>query len=91
MGLVCLRMPGISRALGCGAYLSVRWEVGALCVEHLAGFCSLPSPPFCFPLCISVMGACLIKGMGAHGWVVRFCQPSVQSPSWRLFNVYLFD
>ena len=21
-------------------------------------------------------------GMGAHGWVVRFCQPSVQSPSW---------
>ena len=25
----------IPRALGCGTYLSVWWEVGALCVEHL--------------------------------------------------------
>ena len=41
-----------------------------------------PFPTLCFPLCISVTGACLIKGVGAHGWVVRFCQPSVRSPSW---------
>ena len=47
-----------------------------------SGFCSLPSPPLAFPLCISVTGACLTKGVGAHGWVVRFCQPSVRSPSW---------
>ena len=47
-----------------------------------SGFCSLPSPPLAFLLCISVTGACLIKGVGAHGWVVRFCQPSVRSPSW---------
>ena len=46
------------------------------------GFLFPPFPTLCFPLCISVTGACLIKGVGAHGWVVRFCQPSVQSPSW---------
>ena len=44
-----------------------------------SGFCSLPSPPFAF---CCVMGACLIKGVGAHGWVVRFWQPSVWFPSW---------
>ena len=40
-------------------YLSVGREVGALCVERLAVF--IPSiPTLCFPLCISVIGACLI-------------------------------
>ena len=29
-----------------------------------SGFCSLPSPPLAFLLCISVTGACLIKGVG---------------------------
>ena len=39
MGLVCLRMHGIPRALGCRAYLSMGREViGALCVERLAVF-----------------------------------------------------
>ena len=37
-------------------------------MEHLVVF------PLYFPLFISVIGA--------HGWVVRFCQPSMQSPSW---------
>ena len=41
-----------------------------------------PFPTLCFPLCISVTVACLIQGVGAHGWLVRFCQPSVRSPSW---------
>ena len=35
LGSVCLHMRGIPCALGCGAYLSVWWEVGALYVEHL--------------------------------------------------------
>ena len=34
-----------------------------------------------FPLFISVMGACLLRGMRAHGWVFRFCQLLVQSIS----------
>ena len=39
--------------LGWSAYLSVWWEVGALCSERLAVF--VPSlPPLCFPLYISV-------------------------------------
>ena len=33
--LVCLRMHGIPRALGCRAYLSVGREVGALCVAKV--------------------------------------------------------
>ena len=32
-----------------------------------SGFCPLPSPPLCFPLCISVTGACLIRGVGLMG------------------------
>ena len=48
--------------------------------EHLALF-SLPSPLY-FPLLISVMSACPHGGVRAYGCVVRFCQPSVQSPSW---------
>ena len=47
-----------------------------------------PVPTLCFPLCVSVMGACLSShGVGAHGLVVRFCQPSVQSPSWSLLPI----
>ena len=42
--LVYLRMRGIPYALGWSAYLSVWREVGALCFEHLAVFCSLPPP-----------------------------------------------
>ena len=41
-----------------------------------------PVPTLSFPLCISVIGACLLRDVGAHGWVFRFCQPSVQFPSW---------
>ena len=26
--------------------------------------------------------ACLLGGVGVHGWVVRFWQPLVQSASW---------
>ena len=38
-------MHGIPCALGRRAYLSVMWEVGALCVERLAVFVpSLPHP-----------------------------------------------
>ena len=45
MGLVCLRMSGTPHALGCGAYLPVWREVGALCVECLEVFVSsLPHP-----------------------------------------------
>ena len=62
------------------ALISVAGSRSIMC-GVFSGFCSLPSP-FCFPLCISVTGACLLVGMGAHGWVVRFCQPSMQSPSW---------
>ena len=46
----------------------------------LSGFCR-SVPCFCFPLCISLIGACLFGGLGAHSWVVRSCQPLVQSPS----------
>ena len=53
-----------------------------MCGSSVQRFLSPPFPTLCYPLCISVMGACLIKGVGAHGWVVRFCQPSVQSPPW---------
>ena len=45
VGLVCLRMHGIPRALGRRAYLSLGQEVGALCVERLAVFVPyLPHP-----------------------------------------------
>ena len=32
--------------------------------------------------CPCKLGACLLGGVGAHGWVVRFYQPLVQSPYW---------
>ena len=60
--LVYLRMYGIPLALGGSAHLSVCREDGALCVERLVVL--VPS---------SVIGACLLAGVGAHGWVVRFC------------------
>ena len=41
-----------------------------------------PFPTICFPLCISVMRTCLLVGLGAHDWIVRFCQLLVQSSSW---------
>ena len=54
-------MRGIPCDLGCRTYFSVWWEVGALSVERLAVF--VPSlPTLCFPLCISVMGACFFLG-----------------------------
>ena len=62
--------------------ISVLQEEGTFCVERLAAF---PLPSHCpsyFPGFISVTGACLLIGFGAHGWVAGFCQPSVQSPSW---------
>ena len=75
-------MHGIPRAPGRGAYSSVGREVGAVCVERLAVF--VPSLPH--PL-LSTVYQCdrylsYLGGVGAHGWVVRFVQPSVQSPSW---------
>ena len=47
-------------------------------------FTSLPHPPLFSTVYqhINVMGACLLWGVGAHGWVVRFCQPTVPYPSW---------
>ena len=54
----------------------------------LCGACPLPlPPPLYFPTFICVMGACLQGGMGAHGWFVRFFQPSVQSPSWSWLRI----
>ena len=45
MVFVYLRMSGITRALGRGAYLSVWREERALCLERLAVFVpSLPHP-----------------------------------------------
>ena len=48
-----------------------------------SSFCSLP-PTLCFPLCISVTGACFFFSRGRGGsWLgCQVCQPSVQSPSW---------
>ena len=77
--LIYLRVRGITHALGCNAYLSVWWEVGALHVVCLALF----APSFPHPL-LSTLYQCdrrlSCRGMEAHGWVVRFFQPLVQSP-----------
>ena len=83
--LVYLRMHGIPHALGWSTYLSVWREVGTLCMERLAVF--VPSlPPSAFH-CISVWRVPVFSwvwGLMAPGWVVRFCQLSVQFPpqSW---------
>ena len=50
--------------MGCRAYLSVRQEEEAFCVEGLVVFPSLPS--LYFPLFISVRGASLLRGMVCH-------------------------
>ena len=72
--------------LGCRAY-PLEWREKGVCVERLAVF-SLPFPLHS-PLSISVTGACLLGGMKANGWIVRFCQPLGQSPfwSWKLQDV----
>ena len=72
-------MRGIPRALGCSAYLSVWREVGALCVERLAVF--VPSlPTLCFPLCISVTGACFSRGHGGS-WLGCQVLPAIGAVS----------
>ena len=72
-------MRGIPRALGCSAYLSVWREVRALCVEHLAVF--VPSlPTLCFPLCISVTGACSSRGRGGS-WLGCQVLPAIGAVS----------
>ena len=39
-------------------------------------------PPFPLLSTVYQCDGCFLKGVGAHGWFVRFCQPSVRSPSW---------
>ena len=51
----------------------------------LCGACPLPRPSALY--FIRMVGACLQGGMGAHGWVVRCFQPSVQSPSWSWLRI----
>ena len=56
-----MRMPGILRAPGCRAYLSVGREVGALCVERLAVFVPSLSHPLLSTVyqcdgCLSYLG-----------------------------------
>ena len=79
MVLVYLRMRGIPRALGCIAYLSVWWEVGALCVERIAVFV-LSLPTLCFPLSISVTGACSFRGRGGS-WLGCQVLPAIGAVS----------
>ena len=65
--LLYLFVHQIPHDLGCRAYLSVWQEEGAFCMEHLA----IPADPSTLHF-ISVMGNCLLGGLGVHGWVVRF-------------------
>ena len=74
-------MRQIPCALGGRAYLEVWPEEGALCVERLVVF-HLPSLTPLFSILSNVKGAWLLGDGEAHGWVVRFCQPLVQSPFW---------
>lgn len=67
-------------------FIGVAGRMSILC----GGFNGLspPFPPLLSPStfqCLSVicvMSACLLRIMGAHGWVFRICQPLGQSPSW---------
>ena len=77
-GFVILMRALSPDMLSCRDYVSVWREEEALCVERLGP----SSPPMYLPLIISVTSACLLRGVGAHGWVVSFCQRSVQSSSW---------
>ena len=76
-GLLYLRVHHILCALGLRAYLLVWREEGEFFYEAFSVF-----PSLYFTLFFGVMGACLLGGMGAQGWLARFCQPLVQSPSW---------
>ena len=79
-------MRAIPLDLGGRAYLSVRWEEGALSAERLAVF--VPSRPHHLLSIVCQCDGCLSsRGVGAHAWVVRFCQPSVHSPSWSLLPI----
>ena len=51
-------------------------------MEHFVWNVQAYPPPQYFPMFISVMGACLFGDVGIHDWVIRFCQSSVQCPSW---------
>ena len=66
----------VGRIYWCGG------KKGAFCVEPLAVIPPPLLPPLYFPLFISVTSACYLRGVGAHGWVVRFCQALMQSPAW---------
>ena len=72
-------MHGIPHALGRRVYLSMGQEVGALCVVRLAVF--VPSLPHPLLSTVYQCDECL-SYLGRGGVVVRFCQPSVWSPSW---------
>ena len=65
VGLVCLRMHGIPRALGRRAYLSVGRELGAWCVERLAVF--VPSLPHPLLSTVYQCDGCL-SYLGRGGW-----------------------
>ena len=81
MVLIYLCMHEIPCALGCRAYLLVWWK-NVNSVWSVSSF-SPPFPQFLnFPLFISMTAACLLRDIRAHGWVVSFCQPSVQTPAW---------
>ena len=57
-------------------------ELAALCgvAAHRPGSFPHPFPPS-FHCLFSVMGAVSLSCVGAHGWVVRICQPWEKSPS----------
>ena len=77
--LIYLPMLRIPRALGCNTYSSL-WFSFMLCVS--AVFVPSFPHPLLSKLSIGVTDARLLSGVGAHGWLVRFCQSSVQSPPW---------
>ena len=79
VGLVCLCMLGIPRARGFRAYSPVGREVGALCVERLAVFCSLPSPPLAFH-CVSVWRVPFSLGRGGS-WLGFQVLPAISAVS----------
>ena len=74
-----LCMCPIPHALGCRAHFLVGRR-SILC-GVFSSFFPPTHPPY-FLLFITTMGACLRGSVGAHGWIVRFCQPLVQFPSW---------
>ena len=81
-------MHVIPSSLGCRASLSVGREVGALCVECLVVFVPSLPHPFAFLLCISVTGARLIKGVGAHVSISELVANSGSSRLSRAANLH---